>query len=88
MKKWILIAVFAGLTLTLKAQYAEILKPFPKDLVELYRKNHVSFVNYSERRHEKDSLIAISAVDSSGNILIKRDIKSIHYFEYNENGEL
>ena len=88
MKNWILIAIVMGLALRSSAQYAEILKPQPAELVALYKKNHVSFVNYSERKQGKDTLVSISAVDSSGYILIKRETKNIHYFDYNANGDL
>ncbi len=88
MKKWILIAAVMGLCLEASAQYADILKPHSAELVALYKKNHVSFVNYAERKSKRDSIISISAIDSSGNILIKREVKSVHYFDFNEQGLL
>ena len=71
------------------AQYSDILKPQPAELAALYKKNNVSFVNYFQKtKRNTDSLYAIAAVDSSGYILIKREGKSVHYFQYDESNRL
>ena len=88
MTKLLLFLGCLGSVYNASAQYKEILKPEMPQSAALYKKNHVSFFTYAERKETHDSIYSISAVDSSGYILLRRDVKSVHYFDYDNSGLL